>query len=93
MFAVLFAVPGLVYGIRRSNAVATFWSAYILARPFGASFADWLGFGKSDGGLGLGHPLTMGVTVRALSPVRSGKGPGSEGLALTCLLASGLPGW
>jgi uncharacterized membrane-anchored protein/membrane protein DedA with SNARE-associated domain len=57
MFAGLFAVPGLIYGVRRSNAVATFWSAYILTRPFGASFADWLGFGKANGGLGLGHPL------------------------------------
>lgn len=57
MFAGLFAVPGLVYGVRRSNAVATFWSAYILTRPFGASFSDWFGFSKSAGGLGFGHPL------------------------------------
>lgn len=58
MFIGLFVLPGLVYAVTRSNAVALFWSAYILTRPLGASFADWLGFGKAAGGVGLGHPLS-----------------------------------
>jgi uncharacterized membrane-anchored protein len=53
LFAVLFAVPALAYGLFGLNEIATFWLAYIMTRPLGASFADW--FGKPIlGGLGLG---------------------------------------
>jgi uncharacterized membrane-anchored protein len=53
LFAALFAAPALAYRLGGLNAIATFWFAYILTRPLGASFADW--FGKSSlGGLGLG---------------------------------------
>jgi uncharacterized membrane-anchored protein len=58
MFMFLFAVPGVAYATRRLGDVAGFWSAYILTRPLGASFADWLGFPRTVGGIGLGHPLT-----------------------------------
>ena len=37
------------------NPVLTFWVAYILTRPIGASFADFFGMPKSSGGLGIGH--------------------------------------
>jgi uncharacterized membrane-anchored protein len=36
------------------NEILAFWSAYILTRPLGASFADWAGRNQSAGGLGLG---------------------------------------
>jgi uncharacterized membrane-anchored protein len=53
LFAVLFAVPALAYRLFGLNAIVAFWFAYIMTRPFGASFADW--FGKPIlGGLGLG---------------------------------------
>jgi uncharacterized membrane-anchored protein len=58
MFAVLFVLPGLAYALGRLNAVAAFWLSYILTRPFGASFADWLGFSRHNGGIGIGHPVT-----------------------------------
>ena len=54
MFAFLFVLPGLAYRLFRLNAVAAFWIAYILTRPFGASFADWAGKAKGLSGLGLG---------------------------------------
>jgi uncharacterized membrane-anchored protein len=60
MFAVLFVLPGLAYRLFRLNAIAAFWVAYILTRPFGASFADWAGKAKSLSGLGLG---TGGVSM------------------------------
>lgn len=37
-----------------SNAVLAFWLAYILTRPLGASFADWIGVSHARGGLALG---------------------------------------
>jgi len=53
LFAVLFALPALVYWLFGFNEIVTFWFAYILTRPLGASFADW--FGKPYfGGIGLG---------------------------------------
>jgi uncharacterized membrane-anchored protein len=58
LFAVLFVLPGLAYAVVRANSVVTFWLAYILTRPLGASFADWFGFPRSAGGLGVGHAAT-----------------------------------
>ncbi len=53
LFAVAFAVPGLGWRLLGWNPVASFWAAYVITRPLGASVADWLG--KSAlGGLGLG---------------------------------------
>ncbi|GAA4602868.1 membrane protein [Actinoallomurus liliacearum] len=54
MFAVLIGVPALAYGLLRMNAIAAFWVAYVLTRPLGASFADWLGVSRGRGGLALG---------------------------------------
>jgi uncharacterized membrane-anchored protein len=64
MFAVLIAVPavgGLALGL---NAVAAFWGAYVLTRPLGASFADWMGVTTHRGGLGWGTgPVSLVLTV------------------------------
>jgi uncharacterized membrane-anchored protein len=48
------------------NAVIAFWLAYILTRPLGASFADWMGKGSNVGGLGWGDgvvSLALGILI------------------------------
>ena len=45
-------VPGLAFRARWLNAVAAFWTAYVITRPLGASFADWMGVSVPRGGLG-----------------------------------------
>ncbi len=55
MFLVVIAVPAVAYWRFGMNAIAAFWFAYIVTRPLGASFADWLAWPHSVGGLGLGH--------------------------------------
>lgn len=45
------------------NPVLTFWVAYILTRPIGASFADYFGMPADVGGLGIGHGPVSGVTL------------------------------
>jgi Repeat of Unknown Function (DUF347) len=45
------------------NPVLTFWVAYILTRPIGASFADAFGMPKTSGGLGIGHGPVSLVTI------------------------------
>jgi uncharacterized membrane-anchored protein len=52
LFAVLFALPGLAFWLFGLNEIVAFWFAYIMTRPLGASFADWLGK-PYLGGLGL----------------------------------------
>ena len=66
IFAIAFAAVGLAHFAvsralpanhrhRPTNGVAAFWIAYILTRPLGASFADWLGAVPAKGGLGWGE--------------------------------------
>jgi uncharacterized membrane-anchored protein len=54
LFAVVFAIPGLAYRFAGLNAIFAFWFAYVLTRPLGASFADWLGKSRHAHGLGYG---------------------------------------
>jgi uncharacterized membrane-anchored protein len=55
LIIVAVAVSHLVF---RANAVLTFWIAYVLTRPLGASLGDGLSQPRSDGGLGLGTTWT-----------------------------------
>ena len=54
LFTVLFCLPAIGYAVFRLNSIAMFWTAYILTRPMGASFADWLGVSHERGGLDWG---------------------------------------
>jgi uncharacterized membrane-anchored protein len=59
VFAAAIGVPALAFRAGRLNAVAAFWAAYVITRPLGASFADWMGVPTSRGGLGWGTgPVT-----------------------------------
>ncbi|MGI5328537.1 COG4705 family protein [Actinomadura nitritigenes] len=61
-FAVLFAIPALGRRPLRLSEVAAFWAAYIVTRPFGASFADWAGVSHARGGLALGPgPVSLAL--------------------------------
>jgi len=64
MFTLIFAVPGVAHRFLRLNAIAAFWFAYIVTRPLGASYADWMGVPHSVGGLGFGRgPVAIVLTV------------------------------
>ncbi len=54
VFAVVIAVPFIAWRWLGLNAVAAFWFAYIVTRPLGASFADWMGVSHARGGLDWG---------------------------------------
>ena len=56
-FGALIAAIGSAYYLR-ANAVLTFWLAYILTRPLGASLGDLLSQARAYGGLGLGTVYT-----------------------------------
>jgi len=54
MFFLIILIPAVFWWGFGLNAVAAFWFAYVVTRPLGASFADYLGRPHSLSGLGLG---------------------------------------
>lgn len=60
-------IAGTVLAFKRgANAVLTFWIAYILTRPLGASLGDFLTQAKEYGGLGLGAQLTSVIFLAVI---------------------------
>ena len=57
LFTGLICIPALAYWKLGPNSVLAFWIAYVLTRPLGASYADWLGVPHRYGGVGLGRGL------------------------------------
>jgi uncharacterized membrane-anchored protein len=62
LFTGLICVPLIGWRLG-ANPVLTFWVAYILTRPVGASFADYFGMPKNLSGMGLGHGAVSLVTL------------------------------
>lgn len=66
LFGVLFILPFFASKLFGVNEIVTFWFAYIMTRPFGASFADWFGRTRDLGGIGFGTGQTsivLGVLI------------------------------
>ncbi|MDX6586015.1 MAG: hypothetical protein QOI31_488 [Solirubrobacterales bacterium] len=66
IFAGLIGVVAIAHLRFHVNAIASFWIAYILTRPLGASIGDWLSQPTADGGLGLG---TTGTSALFLTTI------------------------
>ena len=60
VFGALIAVVALAH-FRGANPVLTFWLAYVLTRPLGASLGDLLSQAQTYGGMGLGTIVTSAV--------------------------------
>jgi uncharacterized membrane-anchored protein len=62
------ALIAVIYGAYRlgADAVLTFWLAYILTRPLGASLGDLLSQAREYGGLGLGTVVTSAVFLAVI---------------------------
>lgn len=64
LFAVLLAIPAIGYWLFGLNEIFAFWFAYIMTRPVGASFSDWISVPKSRGGLSLGEgPVSLVLAI------------------------------
>jgi uncharacterized membrane-anchored protein len=82
VFGGLIALITLSY-YRGANPILTFWIAYVLTRPLGASLGDLLSQARTYGGLGLGTIITSAafltiivvlvaaVSLNANAPVRA----------------------
>ena len=60
VFGALIGIVTIAHYFFKLNAVVAFWIAYVLTRPFGASFGDFLSQPVANGGLGLG---TVGTSM------------------------------
>lgn len=58
LFAALIAAVAVAQYVFHAGTVLTFWIAYILTRPLGASLGDYLSQARAEGGLGLGTTVT-----------------------------------
>jgi uncharacterized membrane-anchored protein len=58
IFAGAIVVVDVLHFGLRMNAILSFWLAYILTRPLGASIGDYLASPTEEGGLGLGTNAT-----------------------------------
>jgi uncharacterized membrane-anchored protein len=62
-FSVAFAAVAVARWKFGLNSILAFWICYVLTRPVGASFADYVAFPRSVGGLGVGHgPVALALT-------------------------------
>ncbi len=61
LFAVVILIPAAGRRWLRWSPILTFWFAYVVTRPLGASVADWLGKPASVGGLGVGDGVVSVV--------------------------------
>jgi uncharacterized membrane-anchored protein len=66
MFAGAIAVVVVLHFGLKLNAILSFWLAYILTRPLGASIGDYLASPTEEGGLGLGVYITSAIFLVAI---------------------------
>lgn len=66
VFGVAIAVPALARWGFGVNAVLTFWAAYVITRPLGASIADYLSKPRSSSGVGFGDGPSTAVFAAAV---------------------------
>ncbi|MQM30493.1 MAG: hypothetical protein CRU78_08115, partial [Candidatus Accumulibacter phosphatis] len=67
MFGAMIALVTIAYYVFKTNAVLAFWIAYVLTRPLGASFGDYLSQATADGGLGLGTVVTSVLFLSSIA--------------------------
>lgn len=60
LFSVAILIPWIAWARWGLGPITAFWTAYVLTRPLGASYADWMGVAPHRGGLGVG---TAAVSV------------------------------
>jgi uncharacterized membrane-anchored protein len=66
LFGGLIALVALAHYRLKLNAILSFWIAYILTRPLGASIGDYMSQPRKAGGLGLGTTGTSAIFLSAI---------------------------
>ena len=67
MFGVIILIPAVAWSRFGLGSVAAFWFAYVITRPLGASFADYISKPHSISGVNFGDGRTALVTAIAVA--------------------------
>jgi uncharacterized membrane-anchored protein len=67
LFFLVIMIPAVAWRGLGLNAIAAFWSAYVVTRPLGASVADYLSKPKSISGAGFGDGRTAIIATLAVA--------------------------
>jgi uncharacterized membrane-anchored protein len=65
LFGVVILLPAVAWRFGL-NSIAAFWLAYIVTRPLGASFADYISKAPHISGIGFGDAPTAAVVAAAV---------------------------
>ncbi len=66
IFSVVFLLPALAWWRLGLNAIAAFWMSYVVTRPLGASFADYISKPHSISGINFGDGPTAAIFALAV---------------------------
>lgn len=66
LFAIVILIPALAHWQFGLNGIAAFWMSYIVTRPLGASFADYISKPKNLSGIGFGDGPTAVIFALAV---------------------------
>jgi len=66
LFGVIIFLPAIAWWRFGLNAIAAFWMSYIVTRPLGASFADYIGRPRDLSGLNFGDGRTALIFAAAV---------------------------
>jgi uncharacterized membrane-anchored protein len=69
LFISVIAIPAVGWWRFNMNPIFAFWFAYIVTRPIGASFADWLSKPPAITGLNLGDGTVSGLALLVFIPL------------------------
>jgi uncharacterized membrane-anchored protein len=67
MFSAIILIPAIAWKAFGANSVVAFWSAYVVTRPLGASYADYISKPPSISGIGFGDGQTALVFAAAVA--------------------------
>jgi len=66
LFSVVILIPWLAHARFGLDGIAAFWMSYVVTRPLGASYADWISKPVGSTGLGVGDgptAIAFGISV------------------------------
>ena len=66
VFVGMIAVVAVAHYVFKLGAILSFWIAYVLTRPLGASLGDLLSQKQTDGGVGLGTTATSALFLAVI---------------------------
>ncbi|HEX2810209.1 MAG TPA: hypothetical protein VHN80_28925, partial [Kineosporiaceae bacterium] len=67
LYGTVFVAAWVAHKVFRVDAILTFWIAYVMTRPLGATFADYASLGRDIGGLGMGRVVPSAGFLLAIA--------------------------